>query len=129
MHLDFDRALPLVALNNGQIIAEGVLVRRRGKARSQVGEVRVTVTPSWRDKGLGTALIRELCDIANDAELDRVLLEVVADCEANAREAAEAMGFVRAGTIEGGARDVGGHLHDIVVLAMPLGKYYEWSKY
>ena len=128
-HLDFDRALPLVALNNGQIIAEGVLVRRRGKARSHVGEVRVTVTPSWRDKGIGTALIRELCDIANDAELDRVLFEVVADCEANAREAAEAMGFVGAGTIEGGARDVSGHLHDIVVLAMPLGKYYEWSKY
>jgi hypothetical protein len=39
------------------------------------------------------------------------------------------MGFVRAGTIEGGARDVDGHLHDIVLLAMPLGKYYEWSKY
>jgi L-amino acid N-acyltransferase YncA len=128
-HLDFDRALPLVALYNGQIIAEGVLIRRRGKARSHVGEVRITVTPSWRGKGIGTAIIRELCDIANDAELDRVLLEVVEDCEANAREAAEAMGFVHAGTIAGGARDIDGHLHDIVLLAMPLGKYYEWSKY
>ena len=128
-HLNFDRALPLVALDDGRIVAEGVLVRRRGNARSHVGEVRVTVSPSWRDKGIGTAIIRELCDIANDAELDRVLFEVVADCEANAKEAAEAMGFVHAGTIAGGARDIDGHLHDIVLLAMPLGKYYEWSKY
>ena len=128
-HLNFNRALPLVALDNGRIIAEGVLVRRRGNARSHIAEVRLTVTPAWRDRGLGSALMRELCDIAADAELDAVLLEVVEDCESAAVEAAEAMGFVRVGRIEGGARDQQGHLHDIVLLAMPLGKYYEWSKY
>lgn len=127
--LDYDRALPIVALDGGQIVAEAVLVRKRGNARSHIGEVRVTVAPAWRDRGLGTALIRELCDIADDAELDKVLFEVVADCEAPALEAAEAMGFVRIGTIEGGARDQRGHLHDVVILAMPLGKYYQWSKY
>jgi putative acetyltransferase len=128
-NLNYDRALPLLALDDGQIIAEAVLVRRRGNARSHIGEIRVTVAPGWRNKGLGTALIRELCDIANDAELDKVLFEVVEGCEGNAREAAEAMGFVRVGQIEGGARDQEGHLHDVVLLAMPLGKYYEWSKY
>lgn len=127
--LNFNRALPLVALNNGLIIAEGVLVRRRGTARSHIAELRITVTPAWRNRGLGSALIRELCDIAADAELDAVLLEVVEDCESAAVEATEAMGFVRVGRIEGGARDQQGHLHDILLLAMPLGKYYEWSKY
>jgi hypothetical protein len=39
------------------------------------------------------------------------------------------MGFVRVGRVEGGARDQQGHLHDIVLLSMPLGRYYEWSKY
>jgi hypothetical protein len=73
--------------------------------------------------------MRELCDIAADAELDAALLEVVEGCESAAIEATEAMGFVRVGRIEGGARDQQGHLHDIVLLAMPLGKYYEWSKY
>lgn len=128
-NLNYDRALPLAATSDGSIVGEGVLVRRRGNARSHVAEIRVTVTPSWRNKGLGTALVRELCDIANDAELDKVLFEVVDDCEANAAEAARAMGFVTAGTIDGGARDISGHLHNISILAMPLGKYYEWSKY
>jgi len=127
-NLNYDRALPLVAISGGSIIGEAVLVRRRGNARSHVAEIRVTVTPAWRNKGLGSTLIRELCDIANDAELDKVLFEVD-DCEANAAEAARAMGFITAGTIEGGARDIDGHLHNISILAMPLGKYYEWSKY
>lgn len=128
-NLNFDRALPLVALDGDHIIAEGVLVRRRGNARSHVAEVRITVTPDWRNRGLGSALMRELCDVAADAELDAVLLEVVEGAEEAAIEATEAMGFVRIGRIEGGARDQQGHLHDIVLLAMPLGKYYEWSKY
>jgi L-amino acid N-acyltransferase YncA len=128
-HLNFDRALPLVALDNDRIVAEAVLLRSRGKARSHIAEIRIAVTPDWRNRGLGSALMRELCDIAADAELDAVHFEVVEDGESAAVEAAGAIGFVRVGRIEGGARDQQGHLHDIVLLAMPLHKYYEWSKY
>jgi L-amino acid N-acyltransferase YncA len=128
-HLNYNRALPIVAVESGQIIGEAVLVRRRGNARSHVGDLRVTVAPAWRNKGLGTALIRELCDIANDADLDKVLFELVEGCQTGAAEAARAIGFVAAGRIDGGARDTDGHLHDVTILSMPLGKYYEWSKY
>jgi RimJ/RimL family protein N-acetyltransferase len=127
--LDYRRALPLIALADGRIVAEGVLVRRRGNARSHLGEVRVTVAPEFRERGLGTTLIRELCDIADDAELEKVLFEAVADEEDDAIKALEWLGFLRSGTIEGGARDQAGHLHDILIMAMPLGKWYEWSKY
>lgn len=127
--LDYDRALPLVAVAGGRVVAEAVLVRRRGNARSHVGEVRVTVLPEFRSRGLGTALIRHLCDIADDAGLERVMFEVVADQEAEALKAAEWMGFLRVGTIEGGARDPSGHAHDIILLTMPLGKWYQWTKF
>jgi ribosomal protein S18 acetylase RimI-like enzyme len=127
--LDYRRALPLVAMSGDQIVAEAVLVRRRGNARSHIGEVRVTVSPEFRNRGLGTALIRELCDIADDAELDKVLFEVVADMEEHAVKAAEQLGFLRTGAIEGGARDQAGHLHDVLIMAMPLGKWYRWTKY
>lgn len=127
--LDYRRALPLVAIADSQIVAEAVLIRRRGSARSHIGEVRVTVAPDFRDQGLGTTLIRELCDIADDAELDKVLFEVIADKEEDAIKAAEWLGFIRAGTIEGAARDLQGHLHDVLLLAMPLGKWYQWTKY
>jgi L-amino acid N-acyltransferase YncA len=127
--LNYDRALPLIAINGGHIVAEAVLVRRRGNARSHIGEVRVTVAPEFRSRGLGTDLIRHLCDIADDAGLERVMFEIVADREAEALKAAEWMGFLRVGTIEGGARDPKDHAHDIILLTMPLGKWYQWTKF
>jgi L-amino acid N-acyltransferase YncA len=128
-NLDFHRVLPLVALEGDRIVGEAVLIRERGLARSHLGELRIVVSPGYRDKGLGTILIRELCDIASDAEFNGILFEVIPDTEPEAYETAQWLGFIRTGTIEGGARDRSGHLHDVALMVMPLGKWYEWSKY
>ncbi len=72
-------------------------------------------------------MIRSLCEIASNAGFDAVLFELVEQGEGEAVKAAEEMGFVRVGRLEGGARDPDGHLHDLVTLAMPLGKY--WSQF
>jgi len=127
--LDFHRVLPLVALEGDRIVGEAVLIRERGPARSHLGELRIVVAPDYRDKGLGTVLIRELCDIASDADFSGILFEIIPDAEKEAYETAQWLGFIRTGTIEGGARDPGGHLHDVALMVMPLGKWYEWSKY
>ena len=127
--MDYSRALPLVALVDGSIVANAVLIRRRGNSRSHIGEIRLVVAPEWRNRGLGTMLIRELCDIADDGDLEKVLFEVVADVEKEALKAAEWLGFLRVGTIEGAARDQTGQHHDVILLAMPLGKWYQWTKF
>ena len=126
---DFRRALALVALDGSRIVADAVLIRRRGNSRSHIGEIRVVVAPEYRDHGLGTALIRELCDIADDAGLEKVMFELVADKEQEAIRAAEWLGFLRVATIEGGAVDPQGHHHDVVLMAMPLGRWYHWTKF
>ena len=127
--MDYSRALPLVALVDGSIVANAVLIRRRGNSRSHIGEIRLVVAPEWRNRGLGTMLIRELCDIADDGDLEKVLFEVVSDVEKEALKAAEWLGFLRVGTIEGAARDQSGQHHDVILLAMPLGKWYQWTKF
>ena len=106
-----------------------MLIRRRGNSRSHTGEIRVVVAPEYRDHGLGTALIRELCDIADDAGLEKVTFELVADREQEAIRAAEWLGFLRVATIEGGSVDQSGHHHDVVLMAMPLGRWYHWTKF
>jgi L-amino acid N-acyltransferase YncA len=128
-HLDYLRALPLLAFADGKVVADGVLIRRRGNSRSHVGEIRLVTAPTWRNRGLGSALIRQLCDIADDAGLEKVLFEVVEEMEEEALKAAEKLGFLRIASIEGAARDHQGHLHNIVLLAMPLGRWYEWTKF
>jgi L-amino acid N-acyltransferase YncA len=124
--LDYNRTLPLLAWVNGRIVADATLHRTRANARRHVGQLRVTVDAAFRDKGLGTVLLRELVAIANENVLDRVLIEVVADREEAARKAAEAIGFVQVGLLPGHAKDLDGHPRDIVLLEMPLGKWLEW---
>jgi len=128
-HLDYDRALPLLAWDNGNIVGNAVLVRSRSGARSHIGEVRVVVHPEWRNRGLGSAMIRQLCDIAADAELEKVIIELVADREQEAITAAERLGFLRSAVIPEYFNDQRGRKHDLVVMVLPLGKWYEWWTY
>jgi len=118
-----ERAFVLIALDAERIVGEAALVRRRGKARSHLADVRVIVAQDVRHHGLGTALISELCDVARDTGLSGVLFEAVEEAQAEALAAAEALGFTRLGRVYGGAIDPEGRLHDVVLLAMPVRRW------
>jgi L-amino acid N-acyltransferase YncA len=124
--LNYDRALPLVALESGRIVGEGVLTRSRHGAYRSVAGLRVVVDPDARQRGLGTALMKELCDIAADAELERVTTEFVVGVQDDAITAAERLGFILAATIHELLRDQQGRPHDVAIMSLPLGKWYTW---
>ena len=126
---DLDRALALVAVHEGRIIADAVLVRSRHGAYKSVAGVRVAVDPDYRQQGVGSAMLRELCDIAKDADLERVNAELVSDVQEDAIHATEQLGFIRAATIHELLRDQDGRPHDLVVMTLPLGKWYEWWQF
>lgn len=125
-HLDYDRALPLLAWCDGRVVGNAVLIRSRVGARRHVGELRVVVHPEFRSQGLGSIMTRYLCEIAADAELDKVVAELVADREEEAIVAMERLGFLRSATIPEFYRDEHGRTHDLIVMVLPLGKWFEW---
>jgi L-amino acid N-acyltransferase YncA len=127
--IDYARALPLVAVDNGKIVANAVLLRSRFGASRAVAGLRVVVDADSRQRGLGTALMKELCDIASDAELERVTAEFVVGVQDEAIAAAERLGFLRAAMIHELLRDEHGHPHDVAVMSLPLGKWYEWWQF
>lgn len=127
--LDYDRALPLLAWRDGKVVGDAVLVRSRVGARRHIGEIRVVVLPECRNQGLGSIMVRELCDIAADAELDKVVAELVADREQEAIMAMERLGFLRSAVLSEHFRDPQGRPHDLVVMVLPLGKWYEWWQF
>jgi len=124
--LDYDRALPLLAWIDGQVVADATLHRQRAGARRHVGEVRILVDPDYRNRGLGTAMIRELATIANESGLEILTFELVAEKEDAAIAAAKFVGFVPVGVLSGHAKDPDSHPRDLVMLEMPLGKWFEW---
>lgn len=128
-HLDYDRALPLLAVAGGRVVADVVLLRRRGGSRRHAAELRAVIDPEYRGKGLGVLMMRDLVDIAWDAELEEVIFEVVADVQDEALHASSFLGAVHAGRVEALARDLQGKPHDVVFMRLPLGKYWASSQF
>ena len=118
-HLDYSRVLPLLAMKGDRVIADGTLHRRRPIARRQVGEVRVVVDPEFRNQGIGRNLLRKLLEIAEFRQLEKVIIEIVADKEEPARRTAEILGFSKAAVLTGHIRDLDGTPHDLVVMELP----------
>lgn len=128
-NLDYDRALPLLAFLHDRVVGDAVLIRHRGGFRRHVAEIRVVIAPECRSKGLGVALMRELVEIAWDAELEQVEFEMVKGIQDEAIRAAEFLGAFTAGTVTDAVRDAHGDLHDLVFLRLPLGNWWKWSQY
>ncbi|HKZ51243.1 MAG TPA: GNAT family N-acetyltransferase, partial [Dehalococcoidia bacterium] len=91
-HVDYFRALPLVAISDGKIAADGVLLRGHGAARAHTAEIRLSVAPRLRGTELAGLLLEELCRIARDAGLDLVYLEVMPDRDEELVRAARRLG-------------------------------------
>jgi RimJ/RimL family protein N-acetyltransferase len=88
--------------------------------------VRILVDPEFRNRGLGTVMLRDLATIANESGLEILTFEAVAEKEDAAIAAAKFVGFVPVGTLRGHAKDPDSHPRDLVMLEMPLGKWFEW---
>ncbi|HEY8489912.1 MAG TPA: GNAT family N-acetyltransferase [Dehalococcoidia bacterium] len=118
--LDYDRVLPLVALRDGEIVADATLHRRGWGARRHLGEVRMVVAPKVRRKGLALAMMGELVEIAAAVGLERLETEIVAGAEMPAFEVVQQAGFEQAAVIPDHFKGPDGRPHDLMILVLPL---------
>ena len=69
--IDYGRNLPLVGLINGKLVGVATLHQQLGGWKRHIGRVSVLVHPAFRGRGLATALITEILDIARRAGLEK----------------------------------------------------------
>ena len=122
--LDYDAALPILALQGNRVVGSATLYRNRTGWKQGVGIVRILIDAEYRHKGLGTALIREIRHLGEKLALNYLLAEVIEEQQAAVR-ALERMGFERAVVYRKFINDRKGDLHNLVVLLQPtsgLGK-------
>jgi L-amino acid N-acyltransferase YncA len=117
--LDFDKVLPLLAVEGERIVADATLHRdRRGWAR-HVARIRLTIDPEYRHMGLGHALISEFLRIAPKLGIAYLDAEVLAP-QAEAVRLFENLGFECVATFPQHAFDLAGNVHDLLVFSFSV---------
>lgn len=117
--LDYDTVLPILAIREDRIVGDVTLFRNKSGWKQRIGIVRILISPDFRKRGLGTALIREIRHLGEKGSLTYLVAEVIEEQQAAIR-ALERMGFERAVVYRNFANDRGGRLHNLVVLLHPM---------
>ena len=117
--MDYDTILPLIALNNGNIVGDATLhFNPIGWTRHQA-EVRLTTATHFRVRGLGTILLQNLIDIANQMDLEQIHIEIPPVLD-KAFYLFEKMGFKEVAKLEGFVKDLEGTESDLVLMVKYL---------
>lgn len=118
--INYARVFPLLAKVDGGVVADATLHRRAHGWLKHVGEIRFTVDPAYRRKGLGAHLVEEIILFAIDEGLEKLVAEVVAE-EVAAKRALERLGFQQVATLPGLVKDKTGTYRDLHILVLNLG--------
>jgi L-amino acid N-acyltransferase YncA len=117
-HVDVHRVIPLVAEVGGRLAGQGTLHRGRGYNR-HVAEVRVFVCREFRGRGVGTALIQGIIDVAKLISLHHIFTLAVSSKPQDVR-AFEGMGFRTEGILHDRFMDAEGNTYDMMEMSLPL---------
>jgi len=120
-NLDYDKALPLLALDGRRVVADAALLRHRSAAFGHSAEVRVVIDPAWRSRGLAVGLMNELAELAAENDIEELVFEFVRGVQDSGIEAAEFLGASVEAVLPGWVRGSDGTRYDVVFLRLPLG--------
>lgn len=121
-HINYRKVLPLVAvsLEDNRIIGDATL--HRGKhAAKHIGEVRIFVSRSYRNLGLGSLMLEELLSLAMQENLVWLRAEILADHK-KVIKAFRAKGFEQKAILDDYFLRKDGVTHDVVLMLRPVMK-------
>ena len=117
--IDLGRNLPLLALHDGQIIADATLHQQLGGWKRHIGRVSVLVHPKFRGRGLAKAMVAEIIEIARHIGLDKVEAEFIGEQEAAIKMFAM-LGFSMLCRLPDYVKDMQAISHDYVLMGLDL---------
>jgi L-amino acid N-acyltransferase YncA len=119
-HLNYRRVLPLLAvdLESNRIIADATLHLGRHAAK-HIGEVRIFVSRSFRNLGLGSVMLEELIALAKQENLQWLKAEITADHK-KVIKAFRAKGFEQKAILDDYFIRKDGVTHDVILMTRPV---------
>ena len=117
--IDYAKALPLLAVDEGRIVADATLHRRERGPLRRVGRIKWLLDPEYRGQGLGTTLVNDFINIARRQGLSHLTCMLIADLEADAVRTLTELGFDQH-SMPGYGSDPDGEQHDMTKLILAL---------
>lgn len=77
-NLNYDKVLPILAEDDGNIVANATLHYQTFGWGRHVAEVRITITPEFQGRKLGSVMLNEISHLAAKNRVKKVLARVVA---------------------------------------------------
>ncbi len=118
-NIDYDKVLPLIAINGQRLVADATLHRRERGPLRLVGRVKWLIDPDYRGQGLGTTLVNSFISIARKQGLRHLTCMPIAELEEDAIRTLEGLGF-ESYPIRGYGTDPDGRQYDMVKLVLKL---------
>jgi len=125
-NIDLGRILPLLAIANGQIIADASLHQQLGGWKRHIGRVSVLVHPKFRGQGLARALVEELMEAGRDIGLEKMEAEFIGGQE-RAMKVFGLLGFSTLLRLEDYVKDMQAVTHDYVLMGVNLKTDEEYA--
>ena len=125
-NIDLGRNLPLLAVLDGKIIACATLHQQLGGWKRHIGRVSVMVHPQHRGRGVATAMIGEIIEVARNIGLEKVEAEFIGGQEAAIKMFAM-LGFSNLVRLENYVRDMQAISHDYVLMGLDLKTDEEYA--
>ncbi len=120
---DYTQVLPLVAEVDGHLVGDTILRFRTGSER-HIAQVRVFVSGEFRRRGLGTAMLRALIDLARKCGLQQLETEIPSS-HVKPIAAFKQLGFEHYATFPDHFMTPDGETHDMDVLILTLCRKHE----
>ena len=125
-NIDLGRNLPLLAFSDGQIVADATLHQQLGGWKRHIGRVSVLVHPKFRGRGLASALIEEVIDIARRVGLEKVEAEFIGE-QGPAMKVFALLGFSQLLRLPNYVKDMQAVAHDYVLMGLDLRTDEEYA--
>src|SRR5438874_12910623 len=125
-NIDLGRNLPLLAISEGQIVADATLHQQLGGWKRHIGRVSVLVHPKFRGRGLASALVEEILDIARRVGLEKVEAEFIGE-QGPAMKVFALLGFSQLLRLPNYVKDMQAVAHDYVLMGLDLRTDEEYA--
>jgi acetyltransferase len=117
----------LLAFVDDEIAGDGALEVEGGEWRGHLGELRVIVGQKFQQRGLGTLLIQKLFKVAEERELEKIVVKILAP-QLSMRKVCEKLGFHVDAVIPEYLKNKDGEAQSLVIMTCTLDQWFREMK-